>query len=102
MKKIIGKRVLIEQVLTAKPRKIIVAGAKQAADNVDYAFTVLALGTECPKGELEVAIGDKVIFSQHVTFEGVKIISEERDAHKQITNSVSHVIVHYDDIIAVE
>lgn len=102
MKKIIGKRVLIEQTLTAKESKIILNTAKQPKDNVNFSFKVVKLGTECPQGPEEVAVGDNVIFSQHVTFEGVKILSEEKNAHGVVIKSVSHVIVYYDDIIGVE
>ena len=97
--KVVGERVLIEQVLTKKQSKIILPGKENKDAGFDAKFTVLQLGARCPQGEIE--IGDSPIFSKNVTFEGVKVIDEVK-VGTEIVKSVAQVIVHYEDIIGAE
>ena len=100
--KVVGERVLVEQILTKKQSKIILPGAdKNKEMGFDAKFTVLQLGSKCPKGEGEIQVGDNPIFSKNVTFEGVKVIEEKKEAG-QLVKSVAHVIVHYEDILGAE
>ena len=100
--KVVGERVLVEQILTKKQSKIILSGAdKNKEMGFDAKFTVLQLGSKCPKGEGEIQVGDNPIFSKNVTFEGVKVIEEKKEGG-QLVKSVAHVIVHYEDILGAD
>ena len=100
--KVVGERVLVEQILTKKQSKIILTGAdKNKEMGFDAKFTVLQLGSKCPKGEGEIQVGDNPIFSKNVTFEGVKVIEEKKEG-SQLVKSVAHVIVHYEDILGAD
>ena len=100
--KVVGERVLVEQILTKKQSKIILPGGdKNKEMGFDAKFTVLQLGSKCPRGEGEIQVGDNPIFSKNVTFEGVKVIEEKKEAG-QLVKSVAHVIVHYEDILGAD
>lgn len=101
--KVVGERVLVEQILTKKQSKIILSEAdkKNKEMGFDAKFTVLQLGSKCPKGEDEIQVGDNPIFSKNVTFEGVKVIEEKKEGG-QLVKSVAHVIVHYEDILGAD
>ena len=100
--KVVGERVLVEQILTKKQSKIILPGVdKNKEMGFDAKFTVLQLGSKCPKGEGEIQVGDNPIFSKNVTFEGVKVIEEKKEGG-QLVKSVAHVIVHYEDILGAD
>ena len=102
--KVVGERVLVEQILTKKQSKIILTESdrnKNKEMGFDAKFTVLQLGNKCPKGEGEIQVGDNPIFSKNVTFEGVKVIEEKKEAG-QLVKSVAHVIVHYEDILGAD
>ena len=100
--KVVGERVLVEQILTKKQSKIILPRADKTKEmGFDAKFTILQLGNKCPKGEGEIQVGDNPIFSKNVTFEGVKVIEEKKEAG-QLVKSVAHVIVHYEDILGAD
>jgi hypothetical protein len=99
--KVVGERVLVEQILTKKESKIILPGSQNKDSGYDAKFTVLQLGAKCPTGEGEIQLGEHPIFSKNVTFEGVKVI-EETKVGNEIVKSVAHVVVHYEDIIGAE
>ena len=98
--KVVGERVLVEQILTKKKSSLIITGSDKNM-GFDAKFTVLQLGNKCPKGEGEIQVGDNPIFSKNVTFEGVKVIEEKKEAG-QLVKSVAHVIVHYEDILGAD
>ena len=98
--KVVGERVLVEQILTKKQSSLIITGSDKNM-GFDAKFTVLQLGSKCPKGEGEIQVGDNPIFSKNVTFEGVKVIEEKKEAG-QLVKSVAHVIVHYEDILGAD
>lgn len=100
--KILGNRVLIEQTEIIKDTKIIQLD-KNKRDNYIVTFKVLQLGTECPTGPNELAVGDKPIMSSNVTYEGIKVISEEKDPiTKLVKKTVVNAIVYYEDIVGAE
>ena len=100
--KVVGERVLVAQILTKKQSKIILPGAAKNKElGFDAKLTVLQLGNKCPQGEGEIQVGDNPIFSKNVTFEGVKVIEEKKEAG-QLVKSVAHVIVHYEDILGAD
>ena len=94
--KVLGKRVLVEQKMTEKKSDIIIPEQAKDSERFDFEFTILQLGPECPTGKHEAQVGDTPVFSQHVMFMGTKLI--EKDSKGMII----HVVVHYDDIIAID
>lgn len=99
--KIIGKRVLVEQTSIKKESKIILTD-KNKEQGIAVSFKVLQLGNECPVGEGHVKVGDIPIFSEHVTFDGFKMIKADKAPNGEVLNAIAHTIVWYDDILATE
>jgi len=99
--KIIGKRVLVEQVSVKKDTKIIMT-EKNKNEGISVSFKVLQLGNECPVGEGHVQVGDVPVFSENVTFDGFKMIKTDKAPNGEILKAVAHTIVWYDDIIATD
>lgn len=99
--KIIGKRVLVEQVSVKKESKIILTD-KNKEQGIAVSFKVLQLGNECPTGPEHVQVGDVPIFSENVTFDGFKMITTDKAPNGEILKAVAHTVVWYDDIIATE
>lgn len=91
--KVLGKRVLIEQTLTKKESKIIMAG-KNNEDSFNTSYKVLALGPECPTDEIK--IGDIPIFGKYGEPQSIKILEKSEE------KMIAHIIVPYDDIIGIE
>ncbi len=99
--KIIGKRVLVEQLSVKKESKIILS-EKNKEQGLSVTFKVLQLGNECPTGEGHVVVGDVPVFSESVTFDGFKMIDMEKAPNGEVLKAVAHTVVWYDDIIACE
>jgi hypothetical protein len=99
--KIIGKRVLVEQTSIKKDTKIILT-EKSKEQNLTVTFKVLQMGNECPTGEGHVQVGDVPIFSEHVTFDGFKMIEVDKAPNGEVLKATAHTVVWYDDIIATE
>jgi len=99
--KIIGKRVLIEQKSVKKETTLIMTEANKDK-GISVSFKVLQLGNECPVGEGHVKVGDIPIFSEHVTFDGFKMIKADKAPNGEVLNAIAHTIVWYDDILATE
>ena len=99
--KIIGKRVLVEQLSVKKESKIILS-EKSKEQGLSVTFKVLQLGNECPTGPGHVEIGDVPIFSESVTFDGFKMIEMEKAPNGEVLKAKAHTVVWYDDIIATE
>jgi hypothetical protein len=92
--RVIGKRLLVEQIMTKEVSNIHRL-EKAKDENFVSTFKILEIGKECPTDE-GVKVGDIPIFSKHVDFHGVNKISQE-------TNKVVlHVIVYYDDLIGLD
>lgn len=94
--KVLGKRILVEQVMTKKDSKIIRLDGSDKKDSFDVNFKVIALGPECPTEKDSIKVGDTPIFGTHTQFEGMKVLK------KDDKGMVTHVIVHYDDIIGLD
>ncbi len=99
--KIIGKRVLVEQVSLKKDSKIIQLD-KNKEQGLSVTFKVLQLGNECPTGEGHVKVGDIPVFSESVTFDGFKMIEVDKAPNGEVLKAKAHTVVWYDDIIATE
>jgi hypothetical protein len=99
--KIIGKRVLVEQLSVKKESKIILS-EKSKEQGLSVTFKVLQLGNECPTGPGHVEVGDVPIFSESVTFDGFKMIDMEKAPNGEVLKAKAHTVVWYDDIIATE
>lgn len=91
--KLFKNYVLVEQTMTSKESKIILTASKDESEKFDYTSKVVDKGPNCT---LPLEVGDQPIFSQHALFQGMKVI--EKTKKKMVT----HVIVHEDDIIAVD
>ena len=96
--KVLGRRVLVEQVMVEKKSSIIIPEAQKKSgkpeDNYEVTFTIIQVGDECPEGNINV--GDKPIFGKYVDFNGVKVVEKSKE------KEVLHVIVGYDDIIGID
>lgn len=92
--RVLGERVLIEQVMTEKQSKIILPKGAKKEEGFDVTFKVLQVGDEVPAGKM--VEGDAPVFSKHVQFDGVKKVEDTA------TKKIMHVIVHYEDIIAID
>jgi len=93
--KVLGRRVLVEQLMVKKETKIITSRVgEENPDEFDSSYKVLQLGDDCPKDIIKV--GDIPVFGKYVDFSGIKVI--ERSNNRM----VSHVIVPFDDIIGIE
>lgn len=90
----VGKMVLIEQHMKVKQNKVITL-SKEDESKFDVTFKVLALGKECPKGEVE--IGSIPVISSSTHFQGTTVVEDVKDEFK-----IVHTLVYYDDILAVE
>jgi hypothetical protein len=99
--KIIGKRVLIEQTSVKKESKIILTD-KSKEQGLEITFKVIQLGNECPVGDGHVKVGDIPVFTEHVTFDGHKMVNLEKAPNGEVLRAVAHTVVYYDDIVATE
>jgi hypothetical protein len=99
--KIIGKRVLIEQTSVKKESKIILTD-KSKEQGLEITFKVIQLGNECPTGEGHVKVGDIPVFTEHVTFDGHKMVTLDKAPNGEVLKAVAHTVVYYDDIVATE
>lgn len=91
--RVLAEYVLIEQIMTSKSRVIITDAAERDSDKFEYSFRVLQKGEECVR---KIEVGEIPLFSKHVSFQGIKVISKDE---KGMT---SHLIVHENDIIGVD
>tara|TARA_R110000796_G_scaffold231853_8_gene349954 strand:+ start:7246 stop:7575 length:330 start_codon:yes stop_codon:yes gene_type:complete len=95
--KVLGNRILIEQKMTSKKSQLLLPDTVADKEKFDFAFKVLQVGPQCPTNEADrIVVGDTPVFSQYVNFQGTKLI------HKDDAGMIVHVIVVYDDIIAID
>ena len=96
--KVLGRRVLVEQVMVEKKSSIIIPESQKKTgkpeDNYEVTFSIIQIGNDVPEGLIEV--GDKPIFGKYVDFNGVKVIEKSKE------KEVLHVIVGFDDIIGID
>ena len=85
--------VLVRQTMRKKSGKIITDAAAKDNDKFDFSFEVVQKGPDCKR---TFKVGDFPIFSQYVQFSGLKAID------KTDKNMINLVIVHENDIIAVD
>jgi len=95
--KVLGNRVLVEQKMVSKKSQLLLPDTVSDKEKFDFYFTVLQVGPGCPTDEADrIEVGDTPVFSQYVNFQGTKLI------HKDDAGMIVHVIVVYDDIIAID
>ena len=99
--KIIGNRVLVEQT-SVKNESVIIMTEKNKGSDLIITFKVLQLGNECPTGEGHVKVGDIPVFTEHVTFDGHKMVTLDKAPNGEVLKAVAHTVVYYDDIVATE
>lgn len=93
MKKVLGNRVLIEQIMTKKESSLLLTDKqKQDTQNFDIERKIIMLGDEVTT----VDLGDIPIFSKYGEPEAVMIISKDDD------KMVSHIIMSVEDIVGLE
>lgn len=87
-----NKHVLVEQIMTKKESQIILDAGSDDREKFNFEFKVTNVAEDCDN----IKIGDNPLFVEHVRFQGLKVI--EKTDEKMI----AEVIVHEDDIIAIE
>lgn len=88
--KLLEKYILIEQTAISKKIDLLLPVTAKDDDRFDYSFKVLQKGPQC---DPIIEVGDKPIFTNHVRFLGIKVIS------KTDNKMIVHVIVHETDIV---
>jgi len=90
--KVLGKRVLVEEIMIKKTSKIIRIDEKDPTTfKIDH--KVLQIGKEC---ETDLKVGDVPIFGEHTPMNTRKLIEGGKD--KLIFN----IIVHIEDIVGID
>ena len=96
--RVIGRRVLIEQKITEKKSNILDNTGEKGKSQMECIETILQIGPECPEGV--IAVGEHPVFNNHVQYQAMKqVFKEETKTHVKMT---VHVIVYFDDIVAIE
>jgi hypothetical protein len=91
--KVLGRYVLVEQIMKKKDSRIILDTAGSEQDKFDYSFKVIQKGDKC---ESEIKVGEHPIFEKHVQFQGVKAIE------KTDLGMISILIVHEESIVGID
>ena len=91
--KVLDQFVLVRQIMKKKDGIIIKDMSKNQKEQFDFSFEIVQIGAKC---ERDIKVGDHPIFSEYVKFSGVKLVRRNR------LGAISHVIVHENDIIAVD
>lgn len=91
--KVLGQRVLLEQVAVRKKSAIHVLGEKSNPDIFDITFKIIGMGNGVPLGILQ--IGDQVVLDIHCSPNPIKEVSKTND------KTVYHLITHFENIEAV-
>lgn len=95
MKKVLGNRVLVEQIMTKKKSSLVLTpDQKTDPDNFEIERKVIMLGDEVEEGK--IAIGDIPVFGKYGEADSIKIIS--KDDNKMI----SHLVMHVENIVGLE
>ena len=95
MKKILGNRVLIEQIMTKKESNLILtAKQKEDTENFEIERKVIMVGRGVNKEEIEV--GDIPVFGKYAVEDSIKIISKTEDV------LVAHLVMHVDNIVGID
>lgn len=99
MKKVLGNRVLVEQIMTKKESSLILTKEqKQDTDNFHMERKIIMLGDEVAKGRLE--IGDIPIFGKYAVEESIKIV--EKIDTKTEYKMIAHIIMHVENIVGLD
>lgn len=85
--------VLVKQTMKKKKTVIVMDAAADNKDKFDYSFEVVQVGDECKR---KIKVGDHPVFGEYVRFQGLKVLEKDN------TGMVSLVIVHENDIIAID
>ena len=93
--RVLGKKIVVEQVMTKKQSKIIRLD-KENKEQFEVSMKVVQLGPECPVDETSVKVGEIPIISPFAQVYGAKVLekSDERMS--------SHIIYDYDDVVGID
>lgn len=91
----LGNRVLLEQVMLKKETKVILPGDRQDESQFNIYFRIAKLGEGVPENS-PLKVGDIPVLAKYVDLGTMKIIE------KNDKGMYSLIVVHYDDIAAVE
>ena len=96
MKKILGNRVLVEQIMTVKESNLILtAQQKQDTDNFDIQKKIIMIGDEVyPEGRF--VIGDIPVYGKYSVEDSIKVITSTDQ------RMVAHVVMHVDNIVGID
>lgn len=95
MKRILGNRVLIEQIMTKKESNLILtAKQKEDTENFETERKVIMVGLGVNKEEIEV--GDIPVFGKYAVEDSIKIVSKTDDV------LVAHLVMNVDNIVGID
>lgn len=95
MKRILGNRVLIEQIMTKKESNLILtAKQKEDTENFEIERKVIMVGLGVNKEEIEV--GDIPVFGKYAVEDSIKIVSKTDDV------LVAHLVMNVDNIVGID
>lgn len=92
--KVLGNRILVEQVMTRKSTLIQANIKKDAEENFDIKRVVLQVGPDVPPGTIEV--GDIPIFGKYAEPTSVKIFEKSDQVVKAL------LVMEYENIVAID
>ena len=92
MKKVLGNRVLVEEIITSEESVLILTDEqKKDNDKVTIERKILMLGDEVAQGRLE--IGDIPVFSKYAMPDSVKVVTKsEKRLEVQIVMHVDNIV----------
>lgn len=90
---VLDEYILVKQTMKKKKSRIITDAANSEKDKFNFSFEIVQLGDTVTR---KVEVGDHPIFGEYVKFSGVKVIEKNDDG------MVSLVIVHQNEIIAID
>lgn len=95
MKKVLGNRVLVEQIMTKKNSKLLLTPDQQTnPDHFDIERKIIMIGDEVAANRLE--IGDIPVFSKYGEADSIKIISKTDE------KMISHLVMHVENIVGLD
>lgn len=93
--KVLGNRVLVEQIMTKKKSALVSLNAKKdSEENFDIKKIIIGLGPDVDTDR--IAIGDIPIFGKYAEPAAIKVLSKDDNEVK------AHLIMDYDNIVGIE
>lgn len=95
MKRILGNRVLIEQIMTKKESSLILT-AKQKEDTENFEIERKVIMVGLGVNEQEIEVGDIPVFGKYAVEDSIKIVSKTDDV------LVAHLVMNVDNIVGID